>query len=325
MLRSLSTLVIAGCIAGCASTPGGRAQWVPPEELHGVTAVYSDVGLKARLLIAREHPACVDGGCAQNTDLQRRVTDLGVQLSRAVYSRYPEVEKRVPQFKFSVVDKQDASMASSASGEIVLYRGLDDLALTNTELVFLLAREMGHVVLQHHDENVVSGVTMSILANLLFPVYTVASGAAALFSTSTLQGTAIASAASLAGSEALKASFRPLQLQEADTFALEVLHHAGWDCRQVTDSLEVLASNAPLTRTAWESELRASSIHAARLVQGPPKYTEITPGIARPAWQVDPGLILETSLAVDSGLALDSRLGNVSLMSTQGRATSSPF
>jgi hypothetical protein len=93
----------------------------------------------------------------------------------------------------------------------------------------------------------------------------------------------------------------------------------------VTDSLEVLASNAPLTRTAWESELRASSIHAARLVQGPPKYAELIPSIARPAWQVDPGLILETSLAVDSGLTLDSRLGNVSLMSTQGRAISSPF
>lgn len=328
MLRELSLLVLAGCVAGCASTPGGRAQFVPPAELHPVTAVYSDVGLQARLLIAREHSACVDGGCVQNDDLQRRVTELGAQLSRTVFSRYPDVEKRIPQFKFSVVDKQDASMASSASGEIVLYRGLDDLALTNAELAFLLAREMGHVVLQHHDENILSTLVVSVIANLLFPIYNIASGAAAVISTSTAQSTAVASVASLAGSEVLKASFRPLQLQEADIFALDVLHHAGWDCRQVTDSLEVLASSAPLTRSSWESELKASSIHAARLVQGPPKLTTMTPGIARPAWQVDPSLILETRLAVESGLALDDRLGSVSLTSSQadqGRAASSPF
>ena len=224
-----------------------------------------------------------------------------------------------------MVDKQDAKIASSASGEVVLYRGLDDLALTNAELAFLLAREMGHVVLKHHDENAVSSLAVSIIANLLFPVYNIASGAAAAFSASTVQSTAVASAASLAGSEVLKASFRPVQLLEADVFALELLNQAGWDCRQIAYGLEVLASTGPLAKTDWESELRASSAHVARLLQGPPRYVELIDGKERPAWQVDPRLTLDTRLTVDRGLALDTQISSASLTPDQGRATTSPF
>jgi hypothetical protein len=57
--------------------------------------------------------------------------------------------------------------------------------------------------------------------------------------------TAVASAASFAGSRALRASFRPQQVVEAEAMAMELLVAGGWDGREVSDQLEDLRAALP--------------------------------------------------------------------------------
>ena len=56
------------------------------------------------------------------------------------------------QFTFGVVDKKNAGTASNGAGKVVLFRGLQHLELRDDALSFVIAREMGHVIGEHHPE-----------------------------------------------------------------------------------------------------------------------------------------------------------------------------
>lgn len=268
-------LVAAGLLAGCANSSGGRAQLITPEALHEVGAAYSEVELKLRLLVVPEQADCADGSCQRLSSLEQRVDDIGQRLVRAAYALHADLEQRIPRFDFRIENKLEPGVASSAGGLVVIYRGVEKLGLTDDELAFVLAREIAHVAERHHEENVASSLLVSLLAQIFLPVLQVANGAAALISGNTLHNTAIASAASLAGSSALKASYRPVQLQEADESALRLLAAAGWDCHRVTESLEIFSLRQRDGGGDWERELRISTARLASLFQGPPHLPSV--------------------------------------------------
>lgn len=279
-------LAAAFAVAACTTTPEGRARLTPPPTMQSLSAVYSEIDLQLQLITATSHPPCAGIECELDRAFDLRVVDIGERLARAAYRHYPELAERFPRFEFVVADKAEPGSLSSAAGTVVIFRGLRRQNVSDEVLALVLAREMGHVIAGHHDENVAIAVGASVAAQILFPVLGItnlltgllagtpvvsaASGAtSAAGATSVLSSAAISSAASLVGGRAIRASYRPVQLAEADVIALHVMTHAGWDVRFVSDRLETAAAVMDET-DSWLGDLKGSATRIASLLQGPP-------------------------------------------------------
>lgn len=293
--RAIAALIAsASLLAACATSPGGRDQLVAPQALQSLTSTYSDVDMRLRLALISDQDACRGTECLSREDFDERVDRIGAALNGAAFHLRPELAERFPKFDISVIEKAEPGFASSASGTIVVFRGTAGLGLTEAELEFAIAREMAHVIDHHHDENITVSIVVSILAQLFLPIFNVANGAAALVSSSTLQTTAVATAASMAGSSALKASFRPAQVAEADHTALALLAGSKRDCREIADSLQILASRKSLKSNDWEREMGDTIARVAGLLQGPPEPLAAVAASDERDWQ--PGYLVSASL-----------------------------
>ena len=275
MRRALLCLLSAFVLTACATSPEGRTQLQPPAALRGFSAVYSEFDMHLQLVIAANAASCRDEECAADRAFDQRILALGQRLADVAYRQHADLFLRFPRFEFIVADKADAGAASSAGGTVVIYRGVRRLDLDDAALAFVLAREMSHVIAGHHDENVATSILVAVAAQILLPVLNIARGAAAVFSSSAaattaagsaLTATAVASAASFAGSRALRASERPQQVREAETMAMKLLDVAGWDGREVSDQLQALRPALP-DEPAWIVELRESALRIASLIQ----------------------------------------------------------
>lgn len=281
-MPSLPLLLLLVILAsGCATSSEGRLQLLPPEPLKGFSAVYSEFDMRLQLVIASDAPQCSEAECAADRAFDQRILVLGRRLAEMAYRQHADLYLRFPRFEFVVADKADPGTASSAAGTVVVYRGIRRLELDDAALAFVLAREMSYVIGGHHDENVATSVLVAVAAQILLPVLNLARGAAAAFSSSaattaatttavstTLTATAAASVASFAGSRALRASYRPQQVREAEMMALQLMASAGWDGREVSDQLEALRPALP-GEPVWTEELRDSARRIASLMQGP--------------------------------------------------------
>ena len=184
---------------------------------------------------------------------------LGQKLATVAYDLYPKLEKRVPYFQFSVVDKEAAGTASNAEGDIVLFRGLQYLALNDEALNFIIAREMGHVIGQHHTRNTATKLIISAIASVVFPVAGIiaASSTAAQASTiSSVITSAASTATSYVGSKVAMVSVKPSQLAESDAIANSMLESQGLSYHQVLNGLPEAEENA----TSWLKDLQKSKL-----------------------------------------------------------------
>jgi hypothetical protein len=154
---------------------------------------------------------------------------------------------------------------------VIVYRGVQRMNLDDAVLAFILAREMCHIIAGHHDENVAASVLVAVAAQILFPALNVggmfAGGAAAAGSAA--GATALTSGASFLGSRALRASYRPIQVREAEVMSLKLLNAAGWESDEVSDKLESLRASLS-DESSWTQELRESARNVAAMMQGPP-------------------------------------------------------
>jgi Zn-dependent protease with chaperone function len=264
-------------LTACATSPEGRTQLVAPAALQGFSAVYSEFDMQLQLVTATDAPSCSEAECAANRAFDQRILALGRRLADAAFRQHPELHLRFPRFEFVVADKLDPGAASSGGGTVVIYRGVRRLELDDAALAFILAREMSHVIAGHHDENVTSSILVAVAAQILLPVLNIGalfSGSAATSAAATTAAgsaattTAMASAASFAGSRALRATFRPQQVREAEAMAMKLLATIGWDGREVSDQLEVLPPALP-DESGWTAELRESARRLASWMQGP--------------------------------------------------------
>ena len=276
----LVVLLLTG-VASCATSPEGRSQLVPPAPLQGFSAVYSEFDMRLQLVTAAAAPACREAECAANSAFEQRILAIGRRLAEVAYRQHADLHLRFPRFEFVIADKADPGATSSAGGTVVIFRGVRHLGLDDGALGFVLAREMSHVIAGHHDENVTTSILVAVAAQILLPVLNIARGAAAAFSssaattaaattaTTAVTTTAVASAASYAGSRALRASYRPLQVKEAESLAMKLLVAAGWEGRDVSDQLESMTPALP-DEPGWTAELRESGRRIASQMQGPP-------------------------------------------------------
>lgn len=277
MFRVLLPALLLAFVTACATSPEGRTQLVAPTPLQGFSAVYSEFDMHLQLVTAADAPSCREAECAADRAFDQRILALGRRLADAAFRQHPDLHLRFPRFDFVVADKRDPGAASSAAGTVVIYRGVRRLNLDDAALAFIMAREMGHIIAGHHDENVTTSVLVAIAAQILLPVLnlgTLFSGsaattaAAATAAGSAATTTAVASVASFAGSRALRASDRPLQMREAEAMAMKLLAVAGWEGREVSDQLEALRPGLP-DEPDWTGELRESTQRIASLMQGP--------------------------------------------------------
>lgn len=276
-------VLLAAFIAGCATSPEGRPQLLAPPGLQGLSAVYSEFDMQLQLVTAAAAPRCQEAECVADRTFDQRILSIGGRLAEAAFRQHAELYLRFPRFEFVVADKRDPGAASSAAGSVVLYRGVRHLDLDDGALGFILAREMGHIIAGHHEENVTTSVLVGIAAQILFPVLnlpaliggsaatTAAATSAASATVSTVTTTAVASAASFAGSRALRATFRPQQVVEAEAIAMDLLAGAGWDGREVAEQMRALPPLLP-DGPGWTEELHQSARRIASLMQGPPQF-----------------------------------------------------
>ena len=232
-----------------------------------LAAAYSEVGLQLQLASASDGEPCAGSGCLYARGFDRQVQRLASRLSAAAFADYPELQARIDKFEFIIADKSDPGATSSAAGKVVIYGGMRTLRLDEEALAFIIAREMGHVIARHHDENSAVSILFSVLAQVLLPVANIARGAAAIIQSNTMAAATATTAASYAGSWLVKSSTWDEQSAEADSIALSLLRKLGWSRQEVSDALA--ASFRPAEGDNWLKELRVSARRCEKLAEQP--------------------------------------------------------
>jgi Peptidase family M48 len=241
-----------------------------PEAAPSISDIYSDVDMRVRLAVKPDAAPCAAESCNLNQEFDARVQQLGAQLSESAYVVYPTIKKRVKQFTFGVVDKKDAGTASNGAGRVVLFRGLQQLELSDDALSFVMAREMGHVIGDHHASNTYTKLLISVVASVAFPALAVisASSAAAQATTATTLLTSAASTAtSMVGSEVALARMKPTQLVESDEIALNLMNHQGWDMHSAASVLQFDEPDSTSPQNGWMQDLQISEVQLQRMVE----------------------------------------------------------
>lgn len=262
-------VLVCSLLGACSTSPYGRSQFTVPQPL---SAVYSEVNMRLQLVTAASAKGkCAESECDASEEFELRVARQGERLAAKAFELYPDLRERIGRFEFVIAEKAEPGTTSNASGTVMIFSGTRALEPADAALAFILAREMGHVIGSHHNENAATKIVVSVLAQVLLPVSSIlrglallpgASGAAAASAT-----TATATAASFLGSRAVIASYWPQQLGEADTIALTILARLGYDPQETADALA--ATEQRLDDSNWPQDLLASSGHVARVAQGP--------------------------------------------------------
>lgn len=243
-------------LGGCAISPyDGRTQAAAPKH---ISAVYSQFQMKMRLLMARDAPRGEE--CAGRECFDHRVAEIGPKIAEAAYEAYPELGCQVSNLEFVVADKQEAATISTALGRIVVFRGVEQVAYTDAALAFILAREIGHVVAQHHEHNAAYGLFVSGLAHLLMPVTSLAKAisesfagvGAAVTTSATVAANASISATSTVASHAAVEIQARTQQDEADEIAIRILARMGVDGLRIRQSF---GKADPTQANEWTAKL----------------------------------------------------------------------
>lgn len=228
--RIFLVLALAALTPNCTTSPyTGRTQLTAPEP---VSVVYSELNMQLALVTAQIKPAASDATDA----FEQRVARVGAQLAEQAFSQFPGLHQRFERFEFIIADKAELGTVSNAAGRVAILRPVAALAPTDAALAFVLAREMGHVIGDHHGENTGAGLVISGLALILLPVTGIASAIGSLFApagtaaaassttgTATAAANAATSAVSFVGSKLIVRTYRESQVEEADMLALQLL------------------------------------------------------------------------------------------------------
>ena len=205
-----------------------------------ISNFYSEIDLRMRLATKRNAKVCIAEVCTLNAAFDAQVHRLGERLVVTAYKAYPDLRERVENFTFIVVDKNESRMASSGAGKIVIFRGIQNLELSDDAVSFILAREMGHVIGHHHYKNTSTKLIFSVLASVLFPAVTFFSSTSNIAAAATTTLTSAASTTtSYLGSEVAISQVKPTQIIEADKIAVNLLAKQDWDMRSVASILEL--------------------------------------------------------------------------------------
>ena len=299
-LRSLlwgAGILTCTILGACASNSPSERTYLAAPSL--VSTVYSDTNLRVMLALSPNiEGECEEFACLDRTFFDGRVTSIGANIAQAAFVAYPQLAGRIAGFEFVVEDKADPATASTARGLVVVTRGARAIASSDETLSFLIAREIGHVVAQHHEERTGTSIVMSALSAIFLPVANVAKIIGTLFSGSSLASaastTASASvtAASFAGSRVLAEAYRPRQREEADDIAMRLLEARGYDFQAIAQGFS--RQDLRTSPTRWLGDLRESVERIALLAEraaAANSYARPAPAVAHVAIFPETGLV----------------------------------
>lgn len=226
---------------------GGRTRMVDIP----LSSIHADIGFSIGAS-SRLDPGCKEAGtCLAQTEpdaamrFAMQVERVATVLQGGAREVYPDLAQRVPglldnRFDVYVVAGDEPGSASSANGRIALNSALGKLAPYDEWLAFVIAREMGHVIARHHEENSAASIATSLILNILLP------------------GSSLLKSAISAGGAGIAASSkREVQAPEADAIALELLAASGFQLDDVALALRIGA--APAGEATWSQSFRTSS------------------------------------------------------------------
>lgn len=259
-------------MAACATLP-------PPERARiadiPLVSIHSDIAFTISTS-ARQDAACDDATACppqEETDAALRfalqVRRIAGVLQIGVTSLQPDLARRFPasagrRFDVYVVEGDALGSASSANGRIALNEAFARLPPYDEVLAFVIAREMGHVIARHHEENSAASIAASAILTVLIP----GSGM-------------LKTAISAAGSGLAARSKEDAQALEADAIALGVLRAAGFRLRDV--SLSLRSALALPDDGRWSKRFRTSSDNL--LAEALRTEFAVASAAASPAWQ----------------------------------------
>lgn len=252
MSRARLALLLAATaclgITGCATVPSeSRARLIdiPLASVHGDISFSMTTG-------SRHGAACNDGDvCPESSASEatirfaRQVQRLAGVLQKGAQELYPDLQQRVPglsasRFDVYVVEGSEPGSASSPNGRIALNSALGVQRPYDDWVAFVIAREMGHVIARHHEENSMASMATSTIMNIILP------GSGLLKMLISAGGSAIAAK-----------SQRGVQALEADAIARDLLVAAGLRLRDI--SLTLLIDPVLLDDGTWSEDFRRSS------------------------------------------------------------------
>lgn len=239
--------VVAGClgVAGCAVSPPAT-----PRQLVDmpIASAYADATFTLntlswrKVLCAADEKECPAAGGERFSGQIRRVAG---RLQEGAWVLYPDLDQQIPnvadgRFAIYAIDADGPGSSATADGRIALNSGLAAESPDDAWIAFVIAREMGHVIARHPEENSV----LSLLASLALNVVVPGSGL-------------IKTAISTAGSTLAASSKEAVQAREAETIALRLLKVSGYPLHDVARSLQ----NAPPLPedNSWVRSFRKSS------------------------------------------------------------------
>lgn len=244
-------MMLGACVS---SSSGGRTQLtVPP----AVSVAYSEINMRLALVSeANTDSHCSGAECGRDRAFDLSVMRLGKRLAQAAFEIYPDLNQRIEKFEFIIAEKSNHGSISSAGGTVVIFRGVEKLLPSDEFLAFLIAREMGHVIGRHHDENSATGIMFSVLAAVFIPVTNLVAGTAALAQTTSTvaASTAATSAASYIGSRTVIANYKLDHVHEADAIATNLLDRMGWSRHDISSAL--IAATRVMDYDEWSNDLR---------------------------------------------------------------------
>jgi Zn-dependent protease with chaperone function len=135
-----------------------------------------------------------------------QVERIGAELATEARSLAPELFTRISAFQIGVETGIDAGTGSSAGGRIAVAAELAALDPTDDVVAFLIAREIGHVIARHGEEDAGARLVFSALTAMI-----------------PIGGLIVKFAASVVGSQTLKTTWAERQRLEADELALALL------------------------------------------------------------------------------------------------------
>ena len=174
--------------------------------------------------------------------LTRQAQRLAPALEVAARGLHPAMMERIGKFDVYVADSTNVETRSSSTGKVALHAGLAPLLLTDDALAFVIAREMGHVLAGHQEDNSTASLITSIVMNVLLP-----------------GSSLLKSAISIATSEAVSASNGERQVREADEIAVRLLETAGYRMRNLGLSLALDAADERMGEGSWAKAFRTSA------------------------------------------------------------------
>jgi Zn-dependent protease with chaperone function len=210
-------------------------------------ASHSDIAFAIQKESGRQTPCQENAPCQQASDPQAerfavQVERIAKTLQVGANSLFPEQAEK--KFDVFITQGDEPDSASSANGKIALNAALGKWNPYDDWLAFVIAREMGHVLARHHEENSASSIATSLIMNLLLP----GSG---------LLKTII----SAGGAKIAALSKQEVQAVEADAMAFRILQSAGYNLSDVSLALRV----GPVypSGNAWAKDFRRSSDNLA--------------------------------------------------------------